>query len=153
MCSMILLILVSTFEGQIQESITKLLDTSSQSNAVNYEVNLIEITTVIVTKDDKNQETCRFFGWFIKSASDIYIDIKKISEWSTVVEKDYINILNYLKRMKILHNDALLDSEYIDNMYSYNDQLCNKGGLTLVSTEYYNFADSIMTKIRSYATF
>ena len=38
-------------------------------------------------------------------------------------------------------------------MYSYNDQLCNKGGLTLVSPEYYNFADSIMTKIRSYATF
>ena len=55
--------------------------------------------------------------------------------------------------MRILHKDALLDSEYTDNMYSYNDQLCNKGGLTLVSLEYYNFADSIMTKIRSYATF
>ena len=38
-------------------------------------------------------------------------------------------------------------------MYLYNDQLCNKGGLTLVSPEYYNFADSIMTKIRNYATF
>ena len=55
--------------------------------------------------------------------------------------------------MKILHKDALLDSEYTDNMYSYNDQLCNKGGLTLVSPEYYNFADSIMIKTRSYATF
>ena len=55
--------------------------------------------------------------------------------------------------MRILHKDTLLNSEYTDNMYSYNDQLCNKGGLTLVSPEYYNFADSIMTKIRSYATF
>ena len=55
--------------------------------------------------------------------------------------------------MRILHTDALLDSEYTDNMYSYNDQLCNKRGLTLVSPEYYNFTDSIMTKISSYAIF
>ena len=94
-----------------------------------------------------------FFGCAIKSVSDIYISKKKTSEWSTIVEKDYIIILKYLKRMRILYKDALLDSEYTDNMYSYNNQLCNKGGLTLVSPEYYNFADSIMTKIRSDATF
>ena len=55
--------------------------------------------------------------------------------------------------MIILHKNALLDSEYTDNIYAYNDQLWNEGGLTLVSPEYYNFADSIMTKIRSYTTF
>ena len=55
--------------------------------------------------------------------------------------------------MRILHKDALLDSEYANNMYSFNDQLCNKGGLTLVSKEYYDFADNMMSKIRSYATF
>ena len=54
--------------------------------------------------------------------------------------------------MRILHKDASLDSEYTNNIYSYNDQLCIRGGLILVSPEYYNFADSIMTKIRSYAT-
>ena len=59
---------------------------------------------------------------------------KKSSEWSKIVEKDYINILKYLKRMRILHKDALLDSEYIDDMYSFNDQLCSNGELTLVST-------------------
>ena len=91
-----------------------------------------------------------FFGWAIKSVSDIYISKNKTSEWSTIVDKDYINIFKYLKRMRILHKDALLNSEYTDNIYSYNDQLCNKGGQTLVSPEYYNFADSIMTKIRSY---
>ena len=42
----------------------------------------------------------------------------------------YLNI----KRMRILYKDALFDSEYIDNIYLFNDQLCNKGGLTLVST-------------------
>ena len=36
--------------------------------------------------------------------------------------------------MIILHKDALIDSEYIENMYSFNDKLYNKGGLTLVST-------------------
>ena len=66
MCSMILLILVNTFEGQIQESITKLLDTSNQSNIVNNEVEISELTTEIIAKDDKNQEICHFFGWAIK---------------------------------------------------------------------------------------
>ena len=55
--------------------------------------------------------------------------------------------------MRILHKYALLDSEYTDNNYSFNDQLYNKGGLTLVSKEYYDFADNMMSKIRSYATF
>ena len=88
-----------------------------------------------------------------KSVSDIYISKKKTSEWSIIFDNDYINIFKYLKRMRILYKDALLDSEYTDNMYSYNNQLCNKGGLTLVSPEYYNFADIIMTKMRSYAIF
>ena len=38
-------------------------------------------------------------------------------------------------------------------MYLYNGQLCNKGGLTLVSKEYCDFTDNMMSKIRSYATF
>ena len=64
-----------------------------------------------------------FFCWSIKSVSDIYIEKKKPSKWSTIVTKDYINILKYLKRMIILHTDALIDSEYIENMYSFNDEL------------------------------
>ena len=59
----------------------------------------------------------------------------------------------YLKGTRILHKDVLLDGEYIDNTYSYKDQICNKGGLTLVSKHYYNFADNIITKIRRYAIF
>ena len=100
----------------------------------------------------KKSRNMSFFWFGNKSVSDIYISKKKASEWSTIVEKAYINITKCLKRMKILHKDALLDSEYTDNMYSYIYQLCNKGGLTLVSPECCNFADSIMTKIRSYAT-
>ena len=94
-----------------------------------------------------------FFWLGHKSVSDIYISKKKTSEWLTIVDKVYINILKYLKRMRILHKDSLLNSEYSDSMYSYNDHLCNKGRLTLASPECYNFADSIMTKIRRYATF
>ena len=94
-----------------------------------------------------------FFCWSIKSLFDIYIEKKKSSEWSKIVENDQINILKDLKRMRVLHKDALLNSEYIDNVYSFNDQLCNKRGLTLVSTKYYDFADSIMKQIRSYEIF
>ena len=46
----ILLKLVNIFEGWIQESITKLLDTSSQLNTVNNEVAISELTTIIITK-------------------------------------------------------------------------------------------------------
>ena len=55
-------ILVNIFEGWIQESITKLLDTPSQSNIDNNEVSISELTTEIITKDDKNQEICHYFG-------------------------------------------------------------------------------------------
>ena len=57
---MILLKLVNIFEGWIQESIIKLLDISNQSNIVNNEVAISELTTEIITKDDKNQEICHF---------------------------------------------------------------------------------------------
>ena len=63
---MILLKLVNIFEEWIQESITKLLDTSSQSNTVNNEVAISELTTEIITKDYNNQEIGHFFGWAIK---------------------------------------------------------------------------------------
>ena len=54
-------ILVNIIEGWIQESVTKLLDTSSQSNIDNNEVVISELTTEIMTKDDKNQEICPFW--------------------------------------------------------------------------------------------
>ena len=137
---MILLKLFNIFEGQIQESITKLLDTPNQSNTDNNVVAISELTTEIITKDDKNQEIYNFLSGY-RSVSDFYINKKKTLEWSIIVEKDYINILKYLKIMRILHKDVLLDSEYTDNMYSYYDQLCKKGGLTLVSPAYYHCVD------------
>jgi len=57
---MILLKLVNSFEGWIQESITIILDTSSKSNIVNNDVVISEISPKIITKDDKNQEICHF---------------------------------------------------------------------------------------------
>ena len=63
---MLLSRVVEIFEGWIQGSITKLLDTSSQSRTVNNKVKISELTTEIITKDDKNQEICYFFGWAIK---------------------------------------------------------------------------------------
>ena len=58
MCFMILLKFVNIFEIWIQEFITKLLDTPSQSSTVKNEVVFSKITTKIITEDDKNQDIC-----------------------------------------------------------------------------------------------
>ena len=92
---MILLKLVNIFEGWIQESITKLLDTSSQLNTVNSEVAISELTTIIRTKDDKYQEICHFFCWTIKSVSDIYISKRRLQNGQKLLRKitsTYLNI-------------------------------------------------------------
>ena len=64
---MIFLKLVNVFEGWIQESNTKVLDTLSQSNIVNNEVVISEISIKSIIKDDKNQEIYRFCCWSIKN--------------------------------------------------------------------------------------
>ena len=58
MCFMILLKFVNIFEIWIQEFITKLLDTPSQSSTVKNEVVFSKITIKIITEDDKNQDIC-----------------------------------------------------------------------------------------------
>ena len=55
---------------------------------------------------------------------------RRLRNGQQLLRKTLSTYLNISKRTRILHKDALLDSEYIDNMYSYNDLLCNKGGLT-----------------------
>ena len=61
-------------------------------------------------------------------------------------EKEYNEIGTYLRRMRILHGDALFNADYLKCMYSPHNQMLNHGGRTLISPEFFKFA-TILTSL------
>ena len=53
----------------------------------------------------------------------------------------------FIDRMKMIHDVAILDKVYMNECYSISDQIHNKGGLTLVSIEYFDFGRELVSKI------
>ena len=53
----------------------------------------------------------------------------------------------FIDRMKMIHDVAILDKLYMNECYSISDQIHNKGGLTLVSIEYFDFGRELVSKI------
>lgn len=53
-----------------------------------------------------------------------------------------------LKKMRILHKDAMKNETYRNNYYSPRLQLRNYGGLTLLSREFFEFGKEMMEQIR-----
>ena len=68
--------LVNMFEGWIKESVTKVLDTSNQSNTLINEVFFLEIATEIINKDDKSQEIYHFLLLVNEKVYQIFTLIK-----------------------------------------------------------------------------
>ena len=57
------------------------------------------------------------------------------------------SILDYLKSMRILHQDAIKDESYVkDENYSSVHYMKNMGGLMLISKEYFPFKTALMKK-------
>ena len=67
-------------------------------------------------------------------------------------EERYENIIQFCKRMRILHYEALGDEDYCDNYYSAFHRIMNHGGLCLVSKLYFKFAEEVMKKICNLVT-
>ena len=61
-------------------------------------------------------------------------------------------IIVYLRDMRILHKDALLDIDYMATCYSDTDQMNNRGGMSLVSQHYFKFAVFLISLIREEVT-
>ena len=55
--------------------------------------------------------------------------------------------------MRILHQDAMEDSEYLTRYYSPDVMIRNQGGLALVSRPFINWAESLMLAIRTTCTY
>ncbi len=88
-------------------------------------------------RDELKKLVNRFVGWAVFSLN------KKL-------EKDYgenERKIALLETMQIHEHEALLDSEYMENCYTVADQLRNKGGLCLISKQFFGFGWELMVAI------
>ena len=54
----------------------------------------------------------------------------------------------FLENIRINHQDALNDEDYMNNFYDKAFQMINRGGLTLISKGYFKFGMFLMEKVR-----
>ena len=105
---------------------------------------------------DKCKEVNGFFVFAVSSMHKKYLD--KLQD-SNLLESDekytlICTTLDYLKHMRILHSEALINRTYIEKgYYTTTHQLLNTGGLTLISSEYFTFGLALMDKIRTQVCF
>jgi hypothetical protein len=99
------------------------------------------ISTANTRKGIKNPEISkhvnRFFGWAIFS-------LRKKMERQDGDINDGNKKLRLLELMRVLHHEAIVDEEYMADCYAESDQLRNKGGLTLVSKDFFGFGRELM---------
>jgi hypothetical protein len=62
------------------------------------------------------------------------------------------SMLNFFEGMTSKHCDVVNNDAYMSKCYSPYDQLNNHGALTLVSQNYYHFAELLMKEIRNVTT-
>jgi hypothetical protein len=87
--------------------------------------------------EDLKKLVNRFLGWAVFSLT---------RNW----EKDYGENeakIAVLESMHVYEHEAVLDSEYMENCYAMADQLRNRGGLCLISKQFFDFGREFMTAI------
>ncbi|KAI2494045.1 hypothetical protein MHU86_20488 [Fragilaria crotonensis] len=102
---------------------------SRQSNATN---------TVDNSQDVIMSQVQRFFGWSIFS-------LKRKLENEQCDNKDGLDLL---EKMSVFHHEVINDELYMKNCYPIANEVMNKGGLTLVATNFIGFGRSLMTMVK-----
>ena len=97
-----------------------------------------------MTTAEENSEVNQFFGW------SIYSTMKKVTSASST----HLNIISTNADKKRILLDMMLrereiDDEYMDNYYDGHLSLLNRGGLTLVSSPFFEFGKKILNKVRN----
>ena len=80
----------------------------------------------------------------IKKKKKIIDGQSMISRKGKKIEKE----IKYLLQMRIFETESLKDSSYVKNCLSSSDQMKNRGGLSYISENYYQFARTLMKQIR-----
>ena len=125
---------------QLEECSIYEVDPSNSDNPSNCHNHrqMMPSTTTELQKEKVNG----FFGFAIAMVIQKYDSNKRKVEYTDDERKtaEIHEISLYLRNMRILHKHAITDSNYTKNCYSHNDAMLNRGGLTLVSPLYFQFA-------------
>jgi aryl carrier-like protein len=101
---------------------------------------------------DENIEVTDFFGWAIYSLRRVlsreYKRMKELRWETSFTLEEEEQMIRFLDSMRIFHTQAILDEEYLRDLYPPCHQLTNKGWLSLVSKPFFPFARYLLNQIR-----
>ena len=99
------------------------------------------------TLEDRNRKIVRFIGFALSSTIKKYNEYERNAITHNIKEGKeeenesiYYWIGNFLRKMRVLHKDAIENVHYMLGCYSKTDKIVNHGGLALISLQYYDFA-------------
>jgi hypothetical protein len=105
-----------------------------------------------MNRQDENIEVTDFFGWAIHSLRRVLSrEYERMQElkWNTYCTlEEEEQMIRFLDDMRIFHTQAILDEEYLRDLYPPCHQLTNKGWLSLVSKPFFPFARCLLNEIR-----
>lgn len=103
-----------------------------------------------VVRFNARRDVNRFFGWAISRViRKLGVDLDN-AEYACRPESEIAELRKHLEavtEMRVLHHDAILDSEYLRDCYDETYQLVNCGGLALVSRQYFGFGSRLVESI------
>jgi hypothetical protein len=130
---------------------------NSLSNSLSHDRLVVECCTLptihpSINRQDENREVIDFFGWAISSLRRVLSrEYERIQElrWDTeCTMEEEKQMISFLDDMRIFHTQAILDEEYLRELYPPCHQLKNKGWLSLVSKPFFPFARHLLHQIR-----
>lgn len=112
---------------------------------------------IALSIDERNMEVNRILGWAVSRLKHYYERKQFAQKASTPKNRDKVVIdadtaaarAKYLGNMRILHHEAVSDSEYVELYYDPSTRILNKGGITLVSKDFFPFGYMLLRSIRN----
>jgi hypothetical protein len=149
-CRVAVCVLVKHLERTLTRTVRKLMEIKYESIKLRRQANTAQAgnTPRLITEDEEKREVDGFLGYAISEIREHWrkIHTKKLHEDDD--DAFLSSVVEYLDTMRCFHVDVVLDDEYMELCYSISHQMVNKGGLTLVSKDYFQFGKSLMAEIR-----
>ena len=96
--------------------------------------------------NDLNSKIIRYVGYALSKILRKYRKVDQITSKGFEIE-DVDAIVEFLENMRLLHEQALEDSEYCSLYYDEAQRIRNRGGLVLISADFIDFAKLLIEKI------
>ena len=99
----------------------------------------------VESREDRNRKIFGFVGYALSSTIKRYNEKEERAEMLDEHAKleTYRDFGTFLRTMRLLHKDALLDTYYMEHCYSSTNKMLNRGGMALISPAYFKFAEEL----------